>query len=184
MGSRCEIRLSGAGGQGLILVGKILAESAAVYDGKNATHSQSYGPEARGVTCKSDVIISDSEINFPKIGQLDILVAFAQEACDKYISCLKPDGTLILDSSLVTRIPAQVERIIQLPFQKISQDELGIDSMGNIIVLGVLTHITDFLSVESVESAILSRVPKGKEEINLKAFKLGLRIAENLAASV
>jgi len=184
MSNRWEIRISGSGGQGIILVGKILAESAAVFNGKNATHSQSYGPEARGVTCKSDVIISDSEIIFPKVANLDILIAFTREACEKYISYLKPDGLLIIDNSVVTSVPCNFPRIIKLPLQQLSRDELGIDSMGNMIVLGLLTRIAEFLSVESVESAILSRVPKGKEQINIQAYKLGLRIAEKFTASV
>ncbi|RKY44545.1 MAG: 2-oxoacid:ferredoxin oxidoreductase subunit gamma, partial [Candidatus Neomarinimicrobiota bacterium] len=85
MSFRYELRLSGSGGQGLILIGKILAEAAAIYDGKNATQSQSYGPEARGGASRSEVIISDGEIDYPKAMKLDLLLALTQEACDLYI---------------------------------------------------------------------------------------------------
>ena len=78
MAKRWEIRLSGTGGQGLILAGIILAE-AAIIDGFNAVQSQSYGPEARGGASKAEVIISDEEINYPKIGNAGILLAMSQK---------------------------------------------------------------------------------------------------------
>ena len=92
MSPRYEARLSGSGGQGLILAGKILAEAAAIYENKNATQSQSYGPEARGGASKSEVIISDGDIDFPKATRLDVLLCLTQEACDKYVADLKEDG--------------------------------------------------------------------------------------------
>jgi 2-oxoglutarate ferredoxin oxidoreductase subunit gamma len=90
MGFRYEIRLSGEGGQGLVLAGKILAEAAAIYDERNATQSQSYGPEARGGASKSEVIISDGEIDYPKAEKLDLQLALTQEALDKYWKDLRP----------------------------------------------------------------------------------------------
>ena len=110
-----EIRLSGAGGQGLILVGKVLAEAAAIYDGLNATQSQSYGPEARGGASRSEVIISDGDIDYPKAENIDLLLALTQEACDKYIADLKPDGILIVDSQMVTKIPDGNFKVVALP---------------------------------------------------------------------
>ena len=100
-----EIRLSGAGGQGLILVGKILAEAAAIYDDKNATQSQSYGPEARGGASRSEVIISDSDIDYPKATQIDLLLAMTQEAVDKYAQDVKKDGIILVDSGFVNKLP-------------------------------------------------------------------------------
>lgn len=97
---RIELRLSGSGGQGLILAGIILAE-AALYDGMNVVQSQSYGPEARGGASKAEVIISKSEINYPKVNKCDILLSLTQIACDKYIDSLKIGGTLIIDNSVV-----------------------------------------------------------------------------------
>ena len=98
MSWRYEARLSGSGGQGLILAGKILAEAAAIYENKNATQSQSYGPEARGGASRSEVIIADGDIDFPKATRLDLLLSLTQEACDKYVCDLKDDGLLIVDS--------------------------------------------------------------------------------------
>ncbi len=102
---RYEIRLSGSGGQGLILAGKILAEAAAIYEGLNAVQTQSYGPEARGGASKAEVVISDTEIEYPKAIELDLLLSLTQESCMKYSSDLKEGGILIIDSSFVKDPP-------------------------------------------------------------------------------
>jgi len=115
MAFRYEVRLSGSGGQGLILVGKVLAEAAAIYDGLNATQSQSYGPEARGGASRSEVIISDGDIDYPKAENIDILLALTQEACDKYIIDLKEGGVLLIDSQMVTKIPEGNFKIVSIP---------------------------------------------------------------------
>jgi len=99
---KIEIRLSGTGGQGLILAGVILAEAAAIYDKKNAVQTQSYGPEARGGASKSEVIISDGEILYPKTTRLDYLLALNQESCDRYAKDLKEDGLLLVDKDCIT----------------------------------------------------------------------------------
>src|SRR3990167_4058256 len=110
-----EIRLSGSGGQGLILGGVILGEAAAIYDGKKAVQSQSYGPEARGGASKSDVIISNEEIDYPKATAIDTLLSLTQEACNKYVVDLKQGGTLIVDSDIVKNIPPGNFKVFKLP---------------------------------------------------------------------
>jgi len=178
MSFRYEIRLSGSGGQGLILVGKVLAEAAAIYEGLNATQSQSYGPEARGGASRSEVIISDGDIDYPKAENIDILLALTQEACDKYIEDLNEDGTLIVDSQLVERVPKGNFRIVQLPIIQSASERLGKFIVANIIALGIIVKISDIVSLESVQHAIKARVPKGTEEINLKALAEGINLAE------
>ncbi|MBM3189428.1 MAG: 2-oxoacid:ferredoxin oxidoreductase subunit gamma, partial [Chloroflexi bacterium] len=103
--ARFEIRLAGTGGQGMILAGLILAEAAVVHDNKNACQTQSYGPEARGGASKSEVVIDDEEIDFPKVIAADVLLAMSQEACDAYYHDLKRDGLLVVDSLHVARVP-------------------------------------------------------------------------------
>src|SRR5512136_221743 len=105
MSKRYEIRFSGAGGQGLILAGVIMAEAASIYQGIQATQSQSYGPEARGGASKSEVIISDGEIDYPKAECLDLQLALTQEAFDKYHEDLRPGGWLVIDSDAVAKVP-------------------------------------------------------------------------------
>ncbi len=177
---RYEFRLSGSGGQGLILAGKILAEAAAIYDGKNATQSQSYGPEARGGSSRSEVIISDEDIDYPKATNIDFLLAFTQEACDKYYHDVKENGIVLVDSNYVTKCPSGKFKIFSLPITEIAEKETGKTLVANIVALGVITALTNVVSKEAVESAILSRVPKGTEELNLRAFRAGITAAQKL----
>ncbi|MEO0136892.1 MAG: 2-oxoacid:acceptor oxidoreductase family protein [candidate division WOR-3 bacterium] len=180
MALRYEVRLSGSGGQGLILAGKILAEAAAIYDNKNATQSQSYGPEARGGSSRSEVIISDTEIDYPKAVNIDFLLALTQEACDKYSKDVKEGGTILVDSRFVTKLPEGKFKVYSAPITEIAEQETGKSLVANIVALGMITELTKIVSQQAVESAILSRVPKGTEELNLKAFRAGIAAAQKL----
>ncbi len=177
MSWRYEARLSGSGGQGLILAGKILAEAAAIYEDKNATQSQSYGPEARGGASRSEVIIADGDIDFPKATRLDLLLCLTQEACDKYVCDLKDDGLLIADSRYVKRVPEGSYRVISTRISEVAEVEVGRAVTANMVALGVIVGATEVVSPESAEKAISARVPRGSEELNLKAFQLGLKSA-------
>jgi 2-oxoglutarate ferredoxin oxidoreductase subunit gamma len=184
MSFRYEMRLSGEGGQGLVLVGKVLAEAAAIYEGINATQSQSYGPEARGGASRSEVILSDEDIDFPKAVNLDLLLALTQEACDKYVRDLKDDGILVVDSDSITNVPEGAFRVWSVPVIRAAREDLGREIVANIISLGIITRVAGVVSEESVREAIVSRVPKGTEEINLKAFARGLEMADEMGARV
>jgi 2-oxoglutarate ferredoxin oxidoreductase subunit gamma len=177
MSWRYEARLSGSGGQGLILAGKILAEAAAIYENKNATQSQSYGPEARGGASRSEVIISDGDIDFPKATRLDMLLCLTQEACDKYVCDLKDDGLLIADSRYVKQVPDGAFEVLNVPIAEIAENEVGRSVTANMVALGLIVGATKVVSAESAERAISARVPRGSEELNLKAFRLGLQRA-------
>jgi 2-oxoglutarate ferredoxin oxidoreductase subunit gamma len=181
MSFRTEIRLSGEGGQGLVLAGKVLAEAAAIYDNKNATQSQSYGPEARGGASRSEVIISDEEIDYPKAVNLDLLLALTQESCSRYWKDLKDDGVLLVDSDSVKNIPEGPFKVFKVPIINIAEREVGKALVANIVALGIITGLAKVVSEEAVESAILARVPKGTEELNVKAFKAGLQAAKDLS---
>lgn len=177
---RYEIRLSGAGGQGMILAGVILAEAAAIYDGKNATQSQSYGPEARGGASKSEVIISDEDIFYPKATNIDLLLALTQESCDKYIRDLKPDGILVVDKDLVQNLPSGKYTIFTVPITQIAQEKVGKVIVANIVALGVIVALSGVVSESAIESAVLARVPRGTEELNRKALRAGFESAKKL----
>jgi 2-oxoglutarate ferredoxin oxidoreductase subunit gamma len=177
---RYEVRLSGEGGQGLVLAGKILAEAAAIYDDRNATQSQSYGPEARGGASKSEVIISDGEIDYPKAENLDLQLALTQEALDKYLKDLRPGGWLVIDSEAVTRVPDGSFRVVRVPFERVARERLGKAIVANIVALGVIVRLSRVVSEGSVEEAILARVPRGTEELNKQAYHLGLELASEL----
>jgi len=180
---RYEVRLSGSGGQGLILAGKILAEAAVIFDGHNAVQTQSYGPEARGGASKAEVVISEGEIDYPKAIKLDLMLALTQASCSKYISDLKDDGILIVDSGTVKDIPDGKYKVYAAPISKIAIEEIGKAVVTNIVALGILTKISGVVSEEAMRKAILRRVPKGTEELNMKAFDVGLKKGEELLSS-
>lgn len=179
MRQRFEIRLSGSGGQGLILAGKILAEAAAIYENRNATQSQSYGPEARGGASRSEVILSDGDIDFPKATRLDLLLCLTQEACDKYVADLRPDGLLIVDNRFVKLIPEGAYRILGAPIAELAETKIGRAVTTNMVALGMIVGATGVVQPDSMEKAITARVPRGSEELNIRAFKLGLELAKN-----
>ena len=172
---RQELRLSGSGGQGLILAGIILAE-AALLDGKNVVQSQSYGPEARGGASKAEVIISDDVINYPKVDKCDMLLSLTQTASDKYISSLKPGGILILDSSITKHPDRDDIKIYSVPILETALNNLNKPMVANIVALGSIYELTKIVSKESLEKAVLNRVPQGTEELNKKALEEGFRL--------
>ena len=171
-----ELRLSGSGGQGLILAGIILAE-AALLDGKLAIQSQSYGPEARGGSSKSEVIISDEEIYFPKVTKPNLVLVMSQEAAQKYVDDLSDAGVLVTDSLFVKDLPASFKgKVYELPITHTAKTELGKALFANIIALGAIVKLTGLVSEASIIKAVLNRVPKGTEEVNEKAIKLGMSL--------
>jgi len=181
MANKIELRLAGSGGQGLVLAGIILAEAAVLYDGKKAVQTQSYGPEARGGSSKSEVIISDEEIDYPKCENLDVLLALTQESCEKYLDDLKPSGLMLLDSELVPHRPTGPwERVVSIPFVGIARDELGKQMVANIVALGALVALTGVVSPEAIEKAVLKRVPKGTEDLNKRALQAGMDAARKV----
>lgn len=174
---RYEVRLSGSGGQGLILAGVILAEAIGTIDGKNVVQSQSYGPEARGGASRADVVISDTEIYYPKTMKLDLLLALTQEACDRYFHDLKEGGLLVVDSHLVTQPPTP--RHFGFPFVQLARHEIGVAMVANVISLGALCELTGIVSKKALREVVQNRAPRGTEEKNLKALELGFKIAKD-----
>jgi 2-oxoglutarate ferredoxin oxidoreductase subunit gamma len=178
MSGRYEIRFSGSGGQGLILAGVIFAEAAAIYDGINAVQSQSYGPEARGGASKSEVILSDETIDFPKATSIDLMLALTQEACTKYCGDVKEGGTVLVDEDFVRDVPAGDYNVIRLPIIRTASEAIGKAFVANIVAIGAIAAITGRVSREAVEKAVLSRVPKGTEDLNRKALSAGYELVE------
>lgn len=173
MAGRYEIRFSGAGGQGLILAGVIMAEAASIYQGIQAVQSQSYGPEARGGASKSEVIISDDVIDYPKVTKCDALLALTQEACDKYSHDLKEGGILLIDSDLVLREPPGNFKVVKFNITNTAKNEVGREIVTNIVALGAMVALTDVVTKENAEKAVLARVPEAFLELNKKAFNIG-----------
>ncbi len=180
MSDRTEFRFAGSGGQGLILAGIILADAAAIYENKNAVQTQSYGPEARGGSSKSEVIISDSPIEYPKATKVDYMVALTQESFTKYIKDVKDSGIVIADKELVTDFSNAKGKLYIIDMVKSAREELGKLLGLNIIALGILVEISGIVSRESIEQALMKRVPKGFEDYNKKALEIGFRLAKEI----
>jgi 2-oxoglutarate ferredoxin oxidoreductase subunit gamma len=179
MATRYEIRLAGSGGQGLILAGVILAEAAGLYDGKFVCQTQSYGPAARGGASKAEVVISDAEIDYPKAVHPDVLLAMNQQSLADYVSDLQPGGLLLVDATLVREIPDH-HRVFAIPFTEIAREQLGKVMAANIVALGALAALSGAVTLESLETAVLARVPPGTAELNKKALAAGAEAAARL----
>ncbi len=175
---RFELRLSGSGGQGMILASVILAEAIGASDQRNVCQTQSYGPEARGGASKSDVVISAEEIYYPKAMKLDMLLAMTQESLDSYFSFLKEGGTLVVDTTLVTEFPT--ENYYGLPFTQLAREEAGHIMVANVIALAAIAELTGIVSREALTDAVLKRAPRGTEEKNKKAIDIGFTEAAKL----
>jgi 2-oxoglutarate ferredoxin oxidoreductase subunit gamma len=173
MSTRYEIRFSGAGGQGLITAGIILAEAASIVEDQYAVQSQSYGPEARGGASKSEVIISDGPIDYPKATLVDACLALTQEAADKYADTIKPGGLLLLDTDFVKKPPAGDFKIYRFPIINTAKNDIGRAIVANVVALGAMVALTGIVKRESGEKAVLRRVPEAFIELNKKAYNAG-----------
>lgn len=180
---RIEVRFAGFGGQGIIKSGIIVAAAASIHGGKNAVQTQSYGPESRGGACKSEVVISEEEIDFPKVVEPDVLVAMSQHAYNDYVGDVKLDGTIIIDPDM---IPHEKEianvKVFRIPATRFA-DELGKKIVANIVMLGAFTAITNLLNEKVIKESIKENIPTGTEELNLKAFEKGYEYGKNLLKS-
>ncbi|HWQ68070.1 MAG TPA: 2-oxoacid:ferredoxin oxidoreductase subunit gamma [Methanospirillum sp.] len=173
---RHEVRFSGFGGQGIILSAVILGRAAALYDDRYAVQTQVYGPEARGGASMSQVVIDDVPILYPKVKTPDVFVIMSQEGFEKYGKDAPAHATMILDSGLVhDRPPCPY---VEIPATEQAKNKLGRDIVANIIMLGSLVAATGVVSREAIEKSILSSVPKGTEDLNLKAMRLGFELGD------
>lgn len=170
-----EIRLAGTGGQGVILASVILAEAAGVYEGWYAVQTQSYGPEARGGASRADVILADVPILYPKCRKLDLLVGLSQQAIDKYLPDLRHHGLAIIDEFYVRECPHH--QTICLSLSRTAREKLGRELFTNILTLGAIAKITGLVSLESLQKAVASRVPKQFLDLNIKALEAGWELA-------
>jgi 2-oxoglutarate ferredoxin oxidoreductase subunit gamma len=173
---RFRIVFAGSGGQGVITASIVLAESAVFDEGWNAVQTQMYGPEARGGVTRSDLIISPSEINFPKVTQPNILITLSQAAYDRYAPIIRPGGLLLTDSHFVTLKPNVDARQRELPFYRTVVDRLGTPQSQNICMLGALAAITSIVRPESLRASVERRFARRALEANTTALALGLEL--------
>ena len=178
-----EVLLCGFGGQGIILSGKITGAGAALYDEREVTLTQSYGPESRGGACSTALIISNDPILYPHVTHPCVMAAMSQESYTTYHGHLAEGGVLLIDSDLVEPDPAGGQQVIPIPATRMAEHELGRRIVANIVMLGALTALTEVVSEAGMRKAILERVPKGTEELNMKAFQMGFDYGRGLVGS-
>ena len=171
---RCRMVFSGSGGQGVITASIILAEAAVLYENLNAVQSQSYGAAARGGATRSDVIISESTIDYPKVIQPNVLVCLTQEAYNKFYPVIRPGGLLITDTRYVKtqkKVDAQQR---ELPMFQSVMDKIGKPIVFNICMLGAVMAMVDLISPEAIMKVLENRIPADFLDLNRQALELGL----------
>jgi 2-oxoglutarate ferredoxin oxidoreductase subunit gamma len=171
--ARTEVRIGGFGGQGVILTGYVIGKAASLYDSKNATMTQSFGPEARGSACSSQIVISEDTILNPYIKKPQVMVIMSQEAFTKFSPGLDANGTILVEEELVDPkgLPPTVQ-LFSIPATRIAE-ELGRKVVLNMVMTGFFTAVTKLVSKDAMRKAIETSVPKGTEGLNLLAFEKG-----------
>ncbi|MGB5156766.1 2-oxoacid:acceptor oxidoreductase family protein [Desulfobacterium sp. N47] len=175
---RIRMVFSGSGGQGVITAAIIIAEAAVIYENLVAVQSQSYGAQARGGATKADIIISDSEINFPKVNHPNLLVCLTQEAYTQFSPTIRPGGFLITDTHYVKTHNKVAARQREISMYESVMDTIGKPVVYNICMLGTVISMSDIVRPESIMKVLESRIPANLVDINKKALELGLKLAE------
>ena len=175
---RCRMVFSGSGGQGVITAAIILAEAAILCENLIATQSQIYGAEARGGATRTDVIISDEKINYPKVIQPNVLVCLTQEAYNKFSPVVRPGGFLLTDSRYVKTNKKVAAQQTELPMYRTVMDKIGKPIVFNICMLGAVVRLTELVQPESIMTVLKNRIPSGFLELNREALRLGMELAE------
>jgi 2-oxoglutarate ferredoxin oxidoreductase subunit gamma len=178
-----EIRVTGFGGQGIIKLGYLIGKAASIFDGKSATLTQSFGPEARGSACSAQVVVSDDRVLYPYITTPQILIAMSQEGYTKYQNDLEQKGTLLVDEDLVKNPqPREGVKFYSISATRIAE-EMGNRMIANLVMLGFFTAVTNIVSPEAGKKSIPGSVPERFVELNTKAFKRGLEYGKTLLAN-
>jgi len=169
---RTEIRITGFGGQGVVLSGYIIGRACAVNAGQHATMIQSFGPEARGSACSTTLVVSDREVLYPYIHRPHVFVAMSAEGYEKYRDELADDGVLVYEQDLVTAEPKPGQKAFGVSSTRIAE-QLGRAIVQNIVMLGFFAAVTQLVPREAMRDAVRGSVPEGTEELNLRAFDAG-----------
>jgi 2-oxoglutarate ferredoxin oxidoreductase subunit gamma len=179
---RTEIRVTGYGGQGVVLISTVIGRAWAVNAGKHAAMIQSFGPEARGSSCSATLAMSEKEVLYPYVQHPDVLVAMSSEGYTLFRDELKDDGLILYEQDLVTPTPKPGQRAYGIPSTRFAE-ELGRVLVQNVVMLGFFSAVTRLVPLDAMRDALRHSVPSGTEELNLKAFEKGREHAEKLLAA-
>lgn len=176
---RYEIVLSGSGGQGIVLAGKILAEACAIYDGKEAVMTQSYGPEARGGASRTEIIVGSTKIDYPRVMRVDVLLAMTQQALDTYAGLLDSYRLLIIDETFIKEIPPRFKNVFKAPFSGLALKIFNAPIVANIIALGALAALTQVVAKAALIRALLERVPDKVLVLDRVSVDMGFKVVKD-----
>jgi len=177
---RTEIRITGFGGQGVVLAGHIIGRACAIHGDLHATMIQSFGPEARGSACSATLVVSTAEVLYPYIQRPDIFVVMSTEGYEKFGGDLQDDGVLVYEQDLVQPTLRADQKAFGIPSTRIAES-LGRTIVQNIVMVGFFAGVSDLVTQDSMREAVLGSVPAGSEELNLQAFEKGLEYARRAA---
>jgi 2-oxoglutarate ferredoxin oxidoreductase subunit gamma len=176
--SRTEVRITGFGGQGVILAGIVLGHAVAVHEGKKAVQTQSYGAETRGGAAKAEVVVSDQKIDYPKVISADITITMSQESFDRYGPSTIPGSALFVDADLVTsESRSSGGTIYRVPATKIAADEFKKTLAANMVMLGATAALTKIVRLESLKMSVREVAPKASRDLNTRALERGFEWA-------
>jgi len=178
---RIEIRITGFGGQGVVLAAHIIGRACAINAGEHATMIQSFGPEARGSSCSATLVVSDRQVLYPYIQRPDIFVVMSADGYDKYRDELSETGILVYEEDLVHPRPKPGQQAFGVCSTRIAES-LGRTLVQNIVMVGFVTAVTGIVPRDAMRDAVKDSVPRGTEELNLKAFDEGLRYFDEVVA--
>ena len=180
--SKYDIRICGLGGQGVIMSGMIIGKAAAIFEDRQATLVQAFGPEARGSTVSAQVMVSDDIIPYPYIRASDMLMAYSQGAYDKFVKEMKADAVLVYEEELVLpdeRLPEGV-KTFGIPGTRLAEEEMGRRIVFNMVMCGFFGAVTGIIDANAMREAVKDSVPGGTESFNIKAFDLGFNYGKTL----
>ncbi|MBN1337560.1 MAG: 2-oxoacid:acceptor oxidoreductase family protein [Deltaproteobacteria bacterium] len=170
--TRTEIRITGFGGQGVVLCGYVIGRACAIHAGQHATMIQSFGPEARGSSCSATLVVSDAPVLYPYIRRPDVFVVMSNDGYEKYAEEIKDDAVIVYEQDLVHPTPKPGQRTYGVPSTRIAE-QLGRALIQNIVMLGFFGAVTRIVPRQEMREAVRNSVPAGTEELNLKAFEAG-----------
>lgn len=172
-----EIRFGGSGGQGMMLLGDIFAKAAGELAEREVVLTRSYGPEARGGACRSELISDTEPINYPSVRKPNFVLAMSQLACDKYCKNMDPNGILLIEPKFVHRVPAHIKNVYSIPMTQLAIDETGKKVAANVVAIGAIAALSGFVDVELVRKAVQEHFKPALRKANDKAFDAGVRAA-------
>jgi 2-oxoglutarate ferredoxin oxidoreductase subunit gamma len=177
-----EIRLSGSGGQGIILAGEVLAEAMALHEGKNVSLSTSYGGQVRGGSSRCDILFCEEsqEIDFPEVTQADILLAMTEEALLESVALVKEEGVVVTDATYIKGKVESKGRVYSYPLTLTAKEKLGTNQVANILALGMIAQITGVVKQASLKEALIKKIPASVKEANQAALLLGFELGKGI----